>query len=36
MKTEIDNFLRNCVKSGLRVKHIIKEATDKIIEHGRT
>ena len=32
-KLVIYNFLRNCVKSGLRVEHIIKEATDKMIEH---
>ena len=36
-KAEINNFLRNCVNSGLRFKDIVKEATNMMIEHvGRT
>ena len=33
-KAEIDNFSRNCVNSGLKLEDFIKEATNKMIEHG--
>ena len=29
----MDNFLRNCVKGKLRFEDVIKEATNKMMEH---